>query len=159
MQLARLYLDAGRVADAGSLLQTAYRQEACNDFTPLVDYLSAAGQLAGSKATGMPLPDFPLTFRRRAQLLVAVSRRLETNGRRAEACTLLLSHPGFLAEVPEAAAELCRNRPGNQREELIGCLKIALNQLQPPYPQLVRTLDSLQAPTGLSVPAESADRR
>ena len=145
VQLSSLYLEAGRVAEAGSLLLTAYRQETCSDFKPLVDHLSATGQLDGKKTTEMPAPDFLLTFRRRAQLLVAVSRRLETDGHHEEARALLLRHPGFLAEVPATAAELCRNLPAAQRGSMIDCLKIALNQWQPPYPQLVRTLNDLQA--------------
>ena len=144
VQLARLYLETGRPADAGNLLRMAYRQDACNDFTPLVEYLSATGQLDGKKATEMPAPDFLLTFRRRAQLLVAVSQRLEKDGRREEARSLLLSHPGFLAEVPATAAQLCWNLPADQRGQMIDRLKTALSQLQPPYPQLVRTWDALQ---------------
>ena len=145
LRLARLYLEAGRKSEAGSLLRTAYRQDSCDDFTPLVDYLSADGRLEGKRALEMPGEEFSLSFRRRALLLVAVSNRLEKDGRTEEARQLLFRHPGFLAEVPAAAAELCRNLSPAQAPQAVAALEVAVKQLQPPLPQLVRVLDALQA--------------
>ena len=145
LQLAGLDLEAGRHEEASNLLRTAYRQDACDDFRPLVNYLSTTGQLNGKAATDLPAPDFLLTFRRRALLLVAVHDRLEHDGRREEARQLLLRHPGFLAETPAAAVALCRNLSPEALPATLAALQTAVNQLHDPMPQLVRALDALRA--------------
>ena len=145
LQLAGLDLEAGRYEEAGNLLRTAYRQDACEDFGLLSNYLAASGQLTGQAATQMPAPDFLLTFRRRALLLLAVHDRLEHDGRRDEARQLLLRYPAFLAEIPAAAVALCQNLSPETRPLTIAALQTAVNELQDPMPQLVRTLDTLRA--------------
>ncbi len=142
LQLARLYSDEGRGREAASLLRVAYRQDACDDFHPLVQALAASGQLEGSRALEMPAADFPLSFHRRARLLGAVYDFLIQQARVSEARSLWLKYPEFLADNPGSAADLCRDLPMPELPGCVQALQTAADQFFNPLPRLIRLLEA-----------------
>ena len=69
-RLGALYLGDKRFEDASRVLAEVYRNPAQADMGPLVDYLAATGQLDRDSCRELPGGELPLTFLRRAQLLL-----------------------------------------------------------------------------------------
>lgn len=157
LQLARLNLEAGKVDDAKPLLVTAYRQEACDDFSPLVNWLVRDHQLDGEQASSMPAEDFLLSYRRRATLLAAVHDYLNQNNRNAEARRLLRAHAAFLAETPRMATALVEESPPEEQPLVKRCLQRAVEAIKPPAPRLTRLLTGVPpVPQGTFPPAKDS---
>ncbi len=130
-QLAQLALDENRVSDAGRLLRVIYARPAAEDLGPLVRYLKASGQLDGERALGMPAPDLPLSFDRRARLLAAVRDDLDRSGRAEDGRRLIEAHAEYLASVPALAAELARGSTPATIQTVADCLERAADQRAP----------------------------
>jgi tetratricopeptide (TPR) repeat protein len=144
LRLARLDIEDKALDSAHRLLLAAYRNPACTDLGPLLDYLSAAGRLLPGSGNHLPGAEFPLSAASRARLFTAVCDNLE-KADPAQALRVARGHPEFWSAAPEVVDYLCAASGSGDWPALTAALEDAVRQADPPRWPLAHALALLYA--------------